>query len=52
MAFYRMKKQERKLMNLQEEAESCLSRKEAHKILNKEKKARAKLYVKRILEDV
>ena len=46
-----MKKQERKLMSLQEKAESCLSRKEANKILDKEKKARAKLYVKRMIED-
>ena len=46
-----MKKQERKLIELNEKANDCTSREEAQKILNKEKKARAKLYVKRMISD-
>ena len=46
-----MKKQERKLIELNEKAEDCTSREEALKILNKEKKTRAKLYLKRMIED-
>ena len=47
-----MNKQERKLIKYQDAAESCSSREEAQKILNKHNKARAKLYVKRMIEDV
>ena len=46
-----MKKQEKKLIELTEKADECTSRKEAKKILDKHAKARAKLYVKRILDD-
>ena len=47
-----MKKQERKLVKLTEQANNCTSREEAQKILNKHSKTRAKLYIKRMIEDV
>ena len=46
-----MKKQERKLIELNEKADECTSREEAQKILNKHQKARAKLLVKRMMKD-
>ena len=46
-----MKKQERKLIELNEKADECTSREEAQKILNKHQKARAKLLVKRMMSD-
>ena len=46
-----MNKQERKLIKLNDQADICTSREEAQKILNKEKKTRAKLYVKRMIKD-
>ena len=46
-----MKKQEKKLIELSERATECTSRKEAQKILSKHAKARAKLYVKRIIDN-
>ena len=46
-----MKKQERKIVKLIEEAADCTSRKEAKKILSKHSKARAKLYLKRMIND-
>ena len=46
-----MKKQEKKLFHLNELAEECTTREEAQKILNKHSKARAKLLVKRMIED-
>ena len=45
-----MKKQEKKLLKYNEEANNCTSREEAQKILNKHSKARAKLLVKRMIE--
>ena len=46
-----MKKQEKKLIHLTEQANACTTREEAQKILNKHQKARAKLLVKRLIED-
>ena len=46
-----MKKQERKLIEYADKANTCASREEAQKILKKYEKARAKLLVKRILND-
>ena len=46
-----MNKQEKKLLELGEKANACTTREEALKILNKEKKTRAKLYVKRMIEN-
>ena len=46
-----MEKQEKKLIRLNEQADNCTSREEAQKILNKHKKARAKLLVKKLIDD-
>ena len=46
-----MNKQERKLLKCADQAESCESREEAQKILNKHQKARTKLLVKRMIEN-
>ena len=46
-----MRKHEKKLIELSEKADECTTREEAQKILNKVKKAHAKLMVKRILND-
>ena len=46
-----MNKQERKLIKYQDKAEECTSREEAQTILRKHEKARAKLLVKRIIND-
>ena len=47
-----MKKQERKIIKLNEEANACTSREEAQKIINKHNKARAKLLAKKLISDV
>ena len=46
-----MNKNEKKLLKYQDKAEACTSREEAQKILRKHDKARAKVLVKRIIED-
>ena len=46
-----MNKQEKKLLKYQDKAEDCTSREEAQTILRKHEKARAKLLVKRIIND-
>jgi len=46
-----MKKQERKLMKYNEKAQYCTTREEAQTILKKATKARAKLQLKRMIED-
>lgn len=45
-----MKKQERKLVKLNEQANECTSRKEAQKLIRKADKAYAKLLVKQLLK--
>ena len=45
-----MKKQEKKLFKLQEQANDCSSREEAQKIINKADKAHAKLLLKQLLK--
>ena len=47
-----MNKQERKLIKCQDKADECTSREEAQTILRKHEKARAKLLVKRMINDV
>ena len=47
-----MKKQEKKLMKYNEKAEACVTRQEAQKIIRKAEKARAKLQLKRMIDDV
>lgn len=47
-----MNKQEKKLIKLQDKAEDCTTREEAQTILRKHEKARAKLLVKRMINDV
>ena len=47
-----MNKSERKLQKYQLKAQSCTSRKEAQKILSKHAKARAKVKLKLMIEDV
>lgn len=46
-----MTKDEKKLIKYQDKAEMCTSREEAQKILRKHNKARAKVLVRRIIED-
>ena len=46
-----MNKHEKKLIKYQDKAQHCLTREDALKILRKHTEARAKLYVKRIIED-
>ena len=46
-----MNKQEKKLLKYQDKADECTSREEAQTILRKHEKARAKLLVKRIIND-
>lgn len=46
-----MNKQEKKLLKFQDQADECTSREEAQTILRKHEKARAKLLVKRIIND-
>ena len=46
-----MNKQEQKLLKFQDQADECTSREEAQTILRKHEKARAKLLVKRIIND-
>ena len=46
-----MNKQEKKLIKYVDAAESCTSRDEAQKILNKHEKARVKLLVKRMIDN-
>lgn len=46
-----MTKHERKLIKYQGKAEHCTSREEAQEILRKHTKARAKVYVKHILDN-
>ena len=45
-----MKKQERKLLKLTEQANECTSREEAQKLILKADKARAKLLLKQLLK--
>ena len=45
-----MKKQERKLLQINEEANNCTTRKEAKKLIHKADKARAKLLLKQLLK--
>jgi len=45
-----MKKQERKLLKYNEQANECTSREEAQKLIHKADKARAKLLVKQLLK--
>ena len=47
-----MKKQEKKLMKYNEKAQICTTREEAQTIIRKHEKARVKLQVKRMIEDV
>ena len=44
-----MKKQERKLLHINEQANECTSREEAQKLIRKADKAYAKLLVKQLL---
>lgn len=46
-----MGKQEKKLIQLNEQANECLSREEARKIIDKATKTYAKLMVKRLLNN-
>ena len=46
-----MNKQERKLIKYKEQANECLTREEAQTVIRKHEKARAKLLVKRIIND-
>ena len=46
-----MNKQEKKLVRYNSEANNCVSREEAQKILAKVAKTRAKLLVQRIIDD-
>ena len=46
-----MNKQEKKLVRYNNEADNCLTREEAQKILAKVAKTRAKLLVQRIIDD-
>jgi len=46
-----MNKHEKKLIKYQDRAQHCTSRKEAQEILRKHNKARAKVYVKHILDN-
>ena len=46
-----MNKHERKLIKYQDKAEECTSREEAQAILRKHEKARAKVLVKRLIND-
>ena len=46
-----MTKHERKLIKYQDKAETCTSREEAQEILRKHNKARAKVYVRNILDN-
>ena len=46
-----MNKHEKKLVKYQNKAEACTSREEAQEILRKHNKARAKVYVKHILDN-
>ena len=45
-----MKKHEKKLFKLNEQANDCISREEARKIINKADKVRAKLLLKQLLK--
>ena len=45
-----MKKQERKLLKYNEQANECTSREEAQKLIPKADKARAKLLLKQLLK--
>lgn len=45
-----MKKQERKLLKYNEQANECTSREEAQKLIHKADKARAKLLLKQLLK--
>ena len=46
-----MNKHERKLIKYQDKADECTSREEAQSILRKHEKARAKVLLKRIIND-
>ena len=46
-----MEKQEKKLLKLNTEANECLTREDAQKIISKAKKAHAKLLVKKLIDD-
>ena len=46
-----MNKDEKKLLKFQDKAEACTTREEAQKIIRKHDKARARLFVRRIIED-
>lgn len=45
-----MKKQEKKLLKIQEQANSCETREEAQKLIHKADKAHAKLLLKQLLK--
>ena len=51
MALWKMNKHEQKLIKYQNKAQNCTSRKEAQEILRKHTKARAKVYVKHVLDN-